>query len=113
MDCLFCSIASGKIKSKTAFENDKLMAFHDIHPQAPVHILLIPREHIPTLNDLTPEQASLMGELVFSAKQLAHQLSLATNGYRLVWNCNRDAGQTVFHVHLHLLGGRALEWPPG
>ncbi len=112
-DCIFCSIISGDMKGDIVFENDTVVAFRDINPQAPVHILVVPRKHIATLNDLTPEDASIISETVLAAKKLAADEGVAEDGYRLVWNCNRGAGQTVFHIHLHLLGGRTFGWPPG
>jgi len=112
-DCLFCKISRGTIPASIVYENDRLMAFKDIAPKAPTHILIIPREHIATVNDLHPTQATLMGELVLTAQQLACDLNLSESGYRLVMNCNRDGGQAVYHIHLHLLGGRTMQWPPG
>lgn len=112
-DCIFCKIIEGKIPGDRVFENEHLVAFRDINPQAPVHILIVPRKHIPTLNDLTDEDVPLVGEIVKTARDLARQEGVHEEGYRLVWNCNRRAGQTVFHIHLHLLGGRTFHWPPG
>jgi histidine triad (HIT) family protein len=113
MDCLFCKIAEGQIPAKKIFEDDDIIAFRDVNPQAPTHILLIPRRHITTLNDLTPADAPLAGKLLVQAKLLAEQEGIAESGYRTVFNCNGDGGQSVYHIHLHLLGGRALRWPPG
>ncbi|MET0378597.1 MAG: histidine triad nucleotide-binding protein [Spongiibacteraceae bacterium] len=113
MDCLFCKIAEGKIPAQKVFEDGDIIAFRDINPQAPTHILLVPRRHITTLNDLLPTDAVLVGKLVLQAKVLAEQEAIAPGGYRTVFNCNRDGGQSVYHIHLHLLGGRALHWPPG
>ena len=113
MDCLFCKIADGQIPAKKVFEDEDVIAFRDINPQAPTHILLVPRRHITTLNDLTSDDAALAGKLVLHAKQLAEQEGIAESGYRTVFNCNGDGGQSVYHIHLHLLGGRALRWPPG
>lgn len=113
MDCLFCSIADKSIDSDIVYENERLIAFSDINPQAPVHTLIIPRKHIATINDLSAEDTLLIGELVQTGKQLAHALDIAEAGYRLVFNVNRNAGQEVFHIHLHLLGGRGFSWPPG
>lgn len=113
MPCLFCEIAAGRIPAKTAYEDETVVAFHDINPQAPTHVLLIPRKHVTSLNDLTPEDDSLVGSLVRRARDLAAQMGLAERGYRLVLNCGPDAGYSVYHVHLHLVGGRALGWPPG
>ncbi len=113
MSCLFCDIAAGKTSAKVVWQNETLVAFRDINPQAPVHILVIPRKHIGNLNDLTSSDSQLMGEMILSAKEIARQEGIAVDGYRLVLNCNRQAGQSVFHIHLHLLGGRWMHWPPG
>ncbi|MDQ7052099.1 MAG: histidine triad nucleotide-binding protein [candidate division KSB1 bacterium] len=112
-DCIFCKIISGELKGDIVFQNEHLVAFRDINPQAPVHILIVPRKHIATLNDLTATDAAIISEMVLTAKKLAADEGVAEDGYRLVWNCNRGAGQTVFHIHLHLMGGRAFGWPPG
>lgn len=112
-DCLFCKIISGEIQGKVAYEDDRYFAFHDINPQAPVHVLIVPRQHIPTLNDLTPEHDELVGGMFRVAKQLAREMEIDEDGYRAVFNCNRGAGQSVWHIHLHLLGGRPMNWPPG
>lgn len=112
-DCLFCKIASGAIPAKLAYQDDAFVAFHDINPQAPTHLLVIPRRHIATLNDVTPADAELVGGMLLVAQKLARELGIADFGYRTVFNCNAGAGQSVFHVHLHLLGGRAMAWPPG
>jgi histidine triad (HIT) family protein len=111
-DCLFCKIVEGEIPAKKVHEDDDLIAFEDIHPQAPVHLLIIPRRHIASLNEATPDDASLLGRIVLAARGLAEQRGIAA-GYRLVNNCGASAGQSVFHVHFHLLGGRAMGWPPG
>jgi len=113
MDCLFCKIAAGEIPAKTIYRKNGLLAFHDISPQAPVHVLLIPEKHIATLNDLVDDDRTLLGDLILGAGEVAEQLGLADDGYRLVMNCNRNGGQTVFHIHCHLLGGRQMHWPPG
>lgn len=113
MDCLFCKIIKGEIPAKMLYEDDNVAAFNDINPQAPQHLLIIPKKHIATLNDLAPQDNELVGQMVQAAKMLAKQLNLAEKGYRLVFNCNADAGQAVFHIHLHLLGGRQMHWPPG
>ena len=113
MDCIFCRIVSGEVSAKKVYEDDDVMAFEDIRPQAPVHILVIPKRHIATVNDLTESDAQLMGKLVLVAKRIASERGVAERGYRLVLNCNRDSGQEVFHIHLHLLGGRRFTWPPG
>jgi len=112
-DCLFCKIAAGEIPAEKVKEADNWIAFRDISPQAPTHILIIPREHIATLNDLEPGNAPLLGELFVAAKQIAAEEGIAESGYRTVVNCNADAGQAVFHIHVHLLGGREMGWPPG
>jgi histidine triad (HIT) family protein len=113
MSCLFCRIIAGEISSKLAYQDDELIAFHDINPQAPVHVLIVPRKHIATLNDVTPEDEPLVGRMHARAAALARQLGVADRGYRAVFNCNSEAGQSVFHIHLHLLGGRPMAWPPG
>jgi histidine triad (HIT) family protein len=112
-DCLFCKIANGEIKGDIVYEDDEVIGFRDINPQAPHHILFIPREHIATLNDLDDAHAALAGKLVLAARQVAKELGVAEDGYRQVMNCNSHGGQTVFHVHLHLLAGRPMGWPPG
>lgn len=112
-DCLFCKIAGGEIPSTVVYEDDRVMAFRDINPKAPTHILIIPRKHISTLNDVTADDDGLVGELVRRAAAIAAELGHAEAGYRTVFNCNEMAGQTVFHIHLHLLAGRPLAWPPG
>ena len=113
MDCIFCKIAHKEIASNIAFENERVIAFYDLFPQAPTHILIIPKTHYSTLNDVPADDAALLGELVSTATTLAKSLGFADNGYRVVMNCNKDGGQSVNHIHLHLLGGRALAWPPG
>ena len=112
-DCLFCKMASGDIKPDIVFEDDDVLAFHDINPQAPTHVLIIPKKHIASINDIQSEDEVLVGKLYKVAKKIAKQESFADSGYRVVMNCGEDAGQTVFHIHLHLLGGRKLTWPPG
>lgn len=112
-DCLFCKIAAGEIPADPVYQDDDLVAFNDINPQAPTHVLIIPRTHIATLNDATPNDAALLGKLLVTAGKIARSEGFADAGYRVVMNCNAAAGQTVFHVHLHLLGGRQLGWPPG
>ena len=112
-DCLFCKIVAGGIPASIVFQNDDVVAFKDITPRAPTHVLIIPRRHIGSLNDLTPDDDALVGEMVRAAAAIAKEQGLAERGYRTVFNCNADAGQTVFHLHLHVLGGRTLAWPPG
>jgi histidine triad (HIT) family protein len=112
-DCLFCKIRDGGIPAKMVHEDDRSFAFRDINPQAPTHILVVPRKHIPTLNDLGDDDAALVGHLHLVARSVARAEGIADSGYRVLFNTNRGAGQTVFHIHLHLLGGRPLGWPPG
>ncbi|MGH8293584.1 MAG: histidine triad nucleotide-binding protein [Gammaproteobacteria bacterium] len=112
-DCLFCKMVRGEIQPRMVMETDELIAFHDINPQAPTHILVVPRRHIATLNEVGDADAPLLGRLMLAACHIAQDRKLAESGYRLVMNCNRGAGQTVFHIHLHLLGGRLMTWPPG
>jgi histidine triad (HIT) family protein len=113
MDCIFCKIAAGQIPARVAYQDEDLVAFHDLNPQAPTHILIIPRKHIATVNDLGADDAALVGKLFLAARRIAQEQGFAEAGYRLVMNTNRDAGQSVFHIHLHLLAGRSLSWPPG
>jgi histidine triad (HIT) family protein len=110
-DCLFCKMAAGDIKPDVVYENDTVLAFRDISPQSPVHILIIPKRHIATLNDL--DDTELAGQLLRTAAIIAKQEGIADKGYRTVFNCNQHGGQTVHHLHLHVLGGRQLAWPPG
>jgi histidine triad (HIT) family protein len=110
-DCLFCKIAAGEIPSKKVYEDELVFAFNDITPQAPTHILIIPKEHISTLDEVNEKNSSLIGKIVHTATKLAKENKL--EGYRLVANCNEIAGQSVFHIHFHLLGGRPMHWPPG
>jgi histidine triad (HIT) family protein len=112
-DCLFCRIAEGKIPAKIVHQDADVVAFEDIDPQAPVHLLVVPRKHVPTLNDLSPEDDALMGKLFRVAAALARDRGLADRGWRAAVNVNRDAHQLVFHVHVHVMGGRAFGWPPG
>ena len=113
MDCLFCKIISWDIPADIVFQDVQLLAFLDISPKAPEHILIIPKKHIATLNDVEAEDAELLGDLMLTAATLAADAGCAEEGYRVVMNCNAAAGQTVFHIHLHLLCGRPLSWPPG
>ena len=112
-DCLFCKIVSGDIPGAIVYRDEHLVAFKDINPQAPLHVLIVPRRDIATLNDLAPEDDALIGEMVRRAGAIAREHGYADCGYRTVFNCNAEAGQTVFHIHLHVLGGRAMGWPPG
>lgn len=112
-DCIFCKIAAGEIPAGIVYDDEHVLAFRDINPQAPVHVIVIPRRHIPTLNDLSPEDAGLIGQMFLAARQVASDLGVADSGYRTLINCNRDGGQDVFHVHMHLLAGRMMGWPPG
>jgi histidine triad (HIT) family protein len=112
-DCIFCKIAAGDIAADLVHEDDQIVAFRDITPQAPTHILVIPRRHIPTLNDAGDEHVELLGRLQRVAVEIAHREGIGERGFRLVTNCLEEAGQAVFHLHLHLLGGRRLSWPPG
>ncbi len=107
-DCLFCKIASGDIPSDIVYEDDQVVAFKDINAQAPVHTLIIPKKHISTINDIEPDDQSLVGYMVLTAKKIAAENNLSEPGFRLIMNCNQEGGQTVFHIHLHLLGGRQL-----
>ena len=112
-NCLFCKFVSGELKTDVVYETDKVFAFRDINPQAPSHVLIVPRNHIATINDLTAANADEIGNLYLAAKEIATEEGFSEDGYRVVMNCNAAAGQTVFHLHLHLLGGRNLTWPPG
>jgi histidine triad (HIT) family protein len=112
-DCLFCRLVAGEIPAAIVHQNEHVVAFRDITPQAPTHILIVPRRHIASLNDLFPADDALVGEMVRVAASLAKENGHSDRGYRTVFNCNADAGQTVFHLHLHLLGGRKMTWPPG
>ena len=112
-DCLFCKIAEGAIPSKKAYEDDSVLAFYDIDPQAPVHVLIIPKRHIASVDKLTRDDAELLSRLFTVAQKLARELGVSETGYRVVSNVGSDAGQSVPHLHLHLLGGRSMEWPPG
>ena len=112
-ECLFCRIVSGSIPANIVHRDDALVAFRDIDPKAPLHVLIVPAKHVATLNDLTPEDDALVGSMFRRAAVIASEHGYAERGYRTVFNCNREAGQTVFHVHLHVLAGRGLGWPPG
>jgi len=112
-ECLFCRIAAGEIPAKIVFNDEKVVAFEDIKPQAPIHIIIIPRKHIPTVLDLDEEDRELVGLMHLVANQIAAEKSLTQDGFRLVTNCKKSAGQEIFHLHIHMLGGRAFGWPPG
>ena len=112
-DCLFCKFVSGEIRPDLIYQDDAVTAFRDINPQAPVHVLLVPNEHIASLNDLRPPHDALVGRLLRAAADIAAREGIAETGYRLLSNCGRDGGQVVLHLHLHLMGGREMGWPPG
>jgi histidine triad (HIT) family protein len=112
-DCIFCRIAEKKIPAKIVYEDDLVLAFEDVHPQAPVHTLIIPKKHIPTLLDAGDGDLQLFGHIMKVAKIVAKEKGIADRGFRLVANCNPDGGQTVWHIHFHLMGGRQMHWPPG
>jgi histidine triad (HIT) family protein len=112
-ECLFCKIVNKEIPAKIVFEDDRVLAFDDINPQAPVHVLLIPKEHFVSLNDIPEEKEDLLGHIMSKARQVAQEKGVKESGYRIVLNTARDSGQDVFHIHFHLLGGRRMTWPPG
>jgi histidine triad (HIT) family protein len=112
-DCLFCRIAAKEIPAKIVYEDDRLLAFDDIRPQAPVHTLIIPKEHFASLNDVPEDRSELLGSILAAARKIAAGKGVAASGYRIVLNTARDSGQDVFHIHFHLLGGRRMTWPPG
>lgn len=112
-DCIFCKIIKKEIPVSLVFENEKIIAFNDINPQAPVHILIIPKKHIPTLLDFSKKDISIIQEVFLNIPSLVCQFGIKERGFRIVMNCNQDAGQSVFHLHFHLLGGRKFSWPPG
>lgn len=113
MDCLFCKMINREIEPDIVYEDDQVLAFNDINPQAPTHVLIIPKQHIATMNDIAEEDQALVGRLHHVAAKLASQYGFAEDGYRVVMNCNEQGGQTVFHIHLHLMGGRHFTWPAG
>jgi histidine triad (HIT) family protein len=113
MDCLFCRIAGGEIPATPVYSNDEIVAFRDINPQAPTHIIVIPRKHISSILELDAADEALAGRLLRTAASIAKAEKVADRGFRLVVNCNKDGGQTIFHLHVHLFGGRAMSWPPG
>ena len=110
--CLFCEIAAGRMEAEIVHQDDQVVAFRDIHPQAPTHVLIIPRKHITSMVDIDADDAALLGHMHVTAKHVAGELGIAEQGYRSVFNCGRDGGQTVWHIHLHLLGGHSMGWPP-
>ncbi|NOR43326.1 MAG: HIT domain-containing protein [Gammaproteobacteria bacterium] len=112
-DCLFCKICEGEIQGDIVFESDDVLAFNDVNPQAPVHIIIIPKKHISTVNDMTDADELVMGKLFSAAKIIASQQEVSEDSYRLVVNCNQKSGQTVFHIHMHMLANRNMTWPPG
>lgn len=112
-DCLFCKIANGDIPSTEVYSDAEFYAFRDLHPAAPTHILIVPREHIATIAETDPADAGLIGKMIIRANEIARQEGIAEDGFRYVINCNPHGGQTVYHIHLHILGGRPMSWPPG
>lgn len=112
-DCLFCRIAAGSLPAKIVHQDPQCVAFEDLHPQAPTHVLVIPRKHVSSLRECGPEDQAILGHLLLACAAVARQKGLGEHGYRIVANSGRDGGQTVFHLHFHLLGGRAMTWPPG
>jgi histidine triad (HIT) family protein len=112
-ECLFCRVIAGQIPAAIVYQDERLIAFKDINPQAPLHVLVVPRRHVATLNDLAAQDDALVGEMIRRAAALAREQGYAESGYRTVFNCNAGAGQSVFHIHLHVLGGRTFTWPPG
>jgi histidine triad (HIT) family protein len=112
-ECLFCKIINREINATIVYEDERVVAFNDINPQGPTHVLVVPRRHIASLNDLAPDDDQIVGEMVRRGAAIAKQRGISAGGFRTVFNTNRDAGQTVFHIHLHVIGGRTLHWPPG
>ena len=112
-DCLFCRIINREMQASIVYEDDRLLAFDDVNRQAPTHVLIVPKRHITSLNELTPDEDQMVGEIVRRAAAIAKDRGISTGGFRTVFNTNRDGGQTVFHIHLHLMGGRSMHWPPG
>lgn len=113
MDCIFCKIINGEIPSKKIYEDEKVIAFYDISPEAPVHFLVIPKEHIQSVNELNEENSNIISHILLVINKLVKELNIAESGYRIVNNCGKDGGQTVDHIHFHVLGQRELKWPPG
>lgn len=112
-NCIFCKIITGEIPASKVFEDEKIIAFEDIDPQAPIHILLIPKEHFASLKDIPEDKKNILSHILLKARQIAQEKGIAESGYRIVLNTERDSGQEVFHIHFHLLGGRKMQWPPG
>ncbi|MDN5277123.1 MAG: histidine triad family protein [Clostridiales bacterium] len=112
-DCIFCRIVDKQIPSRIVYEDDSILAFHDIDPKAPVHVLVIPKQHIPSINEVTQENSQVIAHIFATMPKIAQQLGIKDSGYRVVVNCGKDAGQAVNHLHYHVLGGRSLTWPPG
>jgi histidine triad (HIT) family protein len=113
LECVFCNILRGEMTAEFVYEDERIVAFRDINPQAPVHVLILPRKHIPSTNQITPGDVGILGEMILVARKVAEIEGVADSGYRLVINCNEDSGQEIYHLHLHLLGGRRMTWPPG
>ncbi len=112
-NCLFCKIINGEITAKKVYENEHIIAFNDIDPKAPVHILVIPKKHIRSINELNSSDINLAGEIILAAKKIAKDQGVDSKGFRVVFNTNDDGGQTVYHIHMHIMGGRQMQWPPG
>ena len=112
-DCLFCKIINREISANIVFENDNILAFEDIEPQAPIHLLIIPKKHIASINDIEPKDNNICGDMLLAAKEIANMMNVDGSGFRTIFNTNEDAGQTVFHIHMHFLAGRKMKWPPG
>ncbi len=112
-ECIFCQIAQKQTATPLIYEDDQIIAFDDLYPKAPHHKLIVPKMHIPTLNDMRPEHQTLLGHMLLTAKAIAQDIGIAEDGYRTLINCNANGGQVIYHLHLHLLGGRRLDWPPG
>lgn len=113
MDCIFCKIAKHEIPSKVAYEDDKIIAFHDVNPQAPVHLLIAPKKHIPSVMGISPEDSDIMSDVILVAQKLAGEYNIDNSGFKIVVNTGEEGGQSVAHLHFHLLGGRPMKWPPG
>ena len=111
--CLFCKIINGDIAAKKVYENEHIIAFNDIDPKAPIHILVIPKKHIRSINELNSSDINLAGEIILAAKKIAKDQGVDSKGFRVVFNTNDDGGQTVYHIHMHIMGGRQMQWPPG